>query len=60
MKISKAIVILQILCAETGKEMLPDLEAAVKLGTEALKAWKKLREGRAGVYNSTLPGETKD
>jgi hypothetical protein len=35
----------------------PDVPAALKLGLEAMRAWKNLREGRAGPIDPLLPGE---
>lgn len=36
-----------------------DTSDAIMLGREALIAWRRLREGGAGVYNALLPGEAK-
>ena len=38
----------------------PEFAEAAKLGLEALKKWKVLREGRAGIIDPLLPGETEE
>ncbi len=37
-----------------------DERGALELGVEALKKWKLLREGRAGIIDPLLPGETEE
>lgn len=60
MTIDKAIETQEIYLDHPYIKQLPELQCAMRLSTEALKAWLKLREGRAGVYNALLPSETKD
>lgn len=58
MTIDKAIEILELGVKISRHVMAPDIMSALKLGIEALKRLKLLREGGSGGYDSLLPGET--
>lgn len=60
MKIEKAVEILKDMEWDLANPHFPNNIKAVKLGIEALKAWKQFREGRwmSGRYD--LPGETEE
>ena len=59
MTIDEAIKGLQELGINTIEQLEPEFQDALKLGIEALKAWKQFREGRWVSGRSDLPGETK-
>lgn len=58
MTASKAREILEAIWTTAEYDGAPDSEDAIKLGSEALEAWVKLREGRTGIFNPYLPSET--
>ncbi|MBA7587448.1 hypothetical protein ES708_29477 [subsurface metagenome] len=58
MTANQAIPILELNLKQAALQMPPDCYEAVALGAEALKAWVNLREGRTGIINPLLPGET--
>ena len=60
MTAKEAIPILELNLTQAERQMPPDCYKAVALGAEALKAWVNLREGRTGLFNPLLPGETED
>lgn len=60
MKLEKAIEELNRVDNRVNIICYAEFREAVKLGIEALKAWKALREGRAGAYEPRLPSETKE
>jgi len=60
MKLQKAIEILKA-HADFNQDTLDQLTLdALKLGIEAMQKWKLLRQGRAGVIDPLLPGETEE
>jgi len=60
MTIDEAIEILERHLVEPQHPQLPDNSDAIKLGVEALKAYKKSQEARWYHSGYKLPGETKD
>jgi len=60
MKLEKAIEILENLARETGAFIKGDEIDAMKLGTEALKAWKEHRGTGSLMDPLLLPGETEE
>jgi len=57
MNIPKAIELLTLHLQHSDQVNHFDLDEAAKLSIEALKKWKILREGRAGIIDPLLPGE---
>lgn len=60
MTLHKAIEILSDSAYRGSTTFNEDFKDAQKLGIEALKKWKILREGKAGTIDPLLPGETYD
>lgn len=60
MTAKKAIEILGINLYHPYVKELPDLQEAMKLSSEALKAWQFLRSHSGFSAQALLPGETKD
>lgn len=58
MTIDEAIEILSELGEGTVEQIYNQREDAIKLGIEALQAWKLLRENPGISFDSELPGET--
>ncbi|MBA7534647.1 hypothetical protein ES705_26896 [subsurface metagenome] len=60
MKIEKAIETLQTFRDEGDKDLPQDVEPAIQLGIEALKAWSGFRGIGSLMSPMLLPGETED
>lgn len=60
MKLEKAIEILEELLRHVDYPLIQDDSDAIKLGIEALKAWKEHRGSGSLMDKLLLPGETKE
>lgn len=60
MPLSKAIEILEDLLKTSARDKSSDSWDALKLGKEAMKAWKEERKGLEPGEYKLLPGETND
>jgi len=60
MNIDEAIKILTAYSKQFHPNTDFDYAQAVKLGIEALGAWRRLKQGHKFTTSSMLPGETKD
>ena len=60
MKIEKAIEILNHYCSKDSRCYDSDLYDSIKLGIQALKAWKEHRGTGSLMSPLLLPGETQD
>jgi len=60
MKLEKAIELLELECSYPFPPELKDLHDATKLGIEALKRQKLMREHSGMSFDYYLPGETQD